>query len=86
MLGEGKLLYAKYSMGLWEKGAANLEQWQMQMIDGVIEKLDIQDGDRILDFGRGWGCLPNYILAKLPKFLGLKPRPSKTALISIKCK
>ncbi len=69
MLGDAKLIYPKYSMGLWEKGAANLEQWQMQMIDDVIEKLDIQEGDRILDFGGGWGCVPNYILAKLPNVL-----------------
>jgi cyclopropane-fatty-acyl-phospholipid synthase len=66
MLGGGKLIYPKYSMGLWEKGAANLEQSQMQMIEDVIEKLDIQDGDRILDFGGGWGCVPNYLLAKFP--------------------
>lgn len=66
MLGDGKLIYPKYSMGLWEKGAANLEQSQMQMIDDVIEKLDIQDGDNILDFGCGWGCVPNYILSKFP--------------------
>ncbi|MEP0848811.1 hypothetical protein [Trichocoleus sp. FACHB-40] len=26
MLGDGKLIYPKYSMALWEKGAANLEQ------------------------------------------------------------
>jgi len=73
MLGDAKLIYPKYSTGLWEKGAANLEQWQMQMIDDVIEKLDIQDGDRILDFGGGWGCVPNYILAKLPnvQFTGI---------------
>ncbi|HYW18795.1 MAG TPA: class I SAM-dependent methyltransferase [Nodularia sp. (in: cyanobacteria)] len=66
MLGEGKLIYPKYSMGLWEKGALNLEQSQIDMIDDVIEKLDIQDGDQILDFGCGWGCVPNYILSKFP--------------------
>ncbi|WP_414549706.1 SAM-dependent methyltransferase [Anabaena sp. CCY 0017] len=66
MLGEGKLIYPKYSMGLWEKGALNLEQSQIDMIDDVIEKLDIHDGDHILDFGCGWGCVPNYILAKFP--------------------
>ncbi|MEH1890166.1 MAG: class I SAM-dependent methyltransferase [Nostoc sp.] len=73
MLGDGKLIYPKYSMGLWEKGALNLEQSQMQMIDDVIEKLDIKDGDNILDFGCGWGCVPNYILSKFPnvKFTGL---------------
>jgi len=68
MLSDGKLIYPKYSMGLWEKGATHLEQWQMQMIDDVMEKLDIQDGDRILDFGGGWGCVRNYLLAKLPNF------------------
>jgi len=73
MLGDSKLIYPKYSMGLWEKGAANLEQSQIQMIDDVIEKLDIQDGDRILDFGCGWGCVPNYILSKFPnvQFTGI---------------
>jgi cyclopropane-fatty-acyl-phospholipid synthase len=60
-------------MGLWEKGAVNLEQSQMQMIDDIIEKLEIQDGDNILDFGCGWGCIPNYILSKFPnvRFTGL---------------
>lgn len=73
MLGDSKLIYPKYSMGLWENGAANLEASQIQMIDDVIEKLEIQDGDRILDFGCGWGCVPNYILSKFPnvQFTGI---------------
>ena len=48
MLGDWKLIYPKYSMGLWQKGAVNLEQSQMHMIDDMIEKLDIRDGDNIL--------------------------------------
>jgi len=73
MLGDGKLIYPKYSMGLWQKGAVNLEQSQMHMIDDMIEKLGIEDGDNILDFGCGWGCVPNYILSKFPncRFTGL---------------
>ncbi len=73
MLGDGKLIYPKYSMGLWEKGAANLEQSQTHMIDDMIEKLEIQNGDNILDFGCGWGCVPNYILSRFPdcRFTGL---------------
>ena len=73
MIGDWKVIYPKYSMGLWEKGAVDLEQSQMHMIDDVIEKLDIQDGDNILDFGCGWGCLPNYILSNFPnvRFTGL---------------
>ncbi len=73
MLGDGSLIYPKYSMGLWEQGAASLEQSQMHMIDDMIEKLEIQDGDNILDFGCGWGCVPNYILSRFPncRFTGL---------------
>jgi cyclopropane-fatty-acyl-phospholipid synthase len=73
MLGDGKLIYPKYSMGLWEKGAINLEQSQMHMIDDMIEKMDIRDGENILDFGCGWGCVPNYILSKFPnvRFTGV---------------
>lgn len=66
MLGDYPVIYPKYSMALWEKGAATLEQAQMDMIDDAIEKLEIKDGDRILDFGCGWGCVPNYILSKFP--------------------
>lgn len=66
MLGEGKLIYPKYTMALWEKGALNLEQAQMQMLDDVIEKVGIKDGDEILDLGCGWGSASHYILAKFP--------------------
>jgi cyclopropane-fatty-acyl-phospholipid synthase len=73
MLGDYPVVYPKYSMGLWENGAVNLEQSQAQMIDDLIEKLDIQDGDNILDFGCGWGCIGNYVLSKFPnvRFTGL---------------
>ncbi|MGB3759209.1 MAG: class I SAM-dependent methyltransferase [Rivularia sp. (in: cyanobacteria)] len=73
MLGDWSVIYPKYSMGLWEHGATDLEQSQMHMIDQVIERLEIVDGDRILDFGCGWGCVPNYILSKFPnvRFTGL---------------
>ncbi len=73
MLGDWPLIYPKYSTGFWEHGATDLETSQMHMIDQVIERLDIQDGDHILDFGCGWGCVPNYILSKFPnvRFTGL---------------
>lgn len=66
MLGDWPIIYPKYSMGWWEDGATDLESAQMQMIDRVIERLEIVDGDRILDFGCGWGCVPNYIMSKFP--------------------
>ena len=73
MIGDWPVIYPKYSMGLWENGATDLEQSQIQMLDQVIEKLAIVDGDHILDFGCGWGCVPNYIMSKFPnvRFTGL---------------
>jgi cyclopropane-fatty-acyl-phospholipid synthase len=73
MLGDSPVIYPKYSMGLWERGATNLEQSQIHMLDDLIEKLGIEDGDRILDFGCGWGCVANYIMSKFPnvQFTGL---------------
>lgn len=73
MLGDGPLIYPKYSTGFWEHGAEDLERSQMHMIDQVIERLGIEDGDNILDFGCGWGCVPNYIMSKFPnvRFTGL---------------
>jgi cyclopropane-fatty-acyl-phospholipid synthase len=64
MLGDWEPIYPKYSMGLWENGASDLEESQKQMIDQIIDRLGIEDGDHILDFGCGWGCVPNYILSK----------------------
>lgn len=66
MLGEDDLIYPKYSMALWEKRASNLRQAQMDMLDNLIEKANIRDGENILDLGCGWGSAANYILAKFP--------------------
>ncbi len=73
MLGDWQVIYPKYSMGLWENGAKDLEASQIAMLDVVIERLGIVDGDHILDFGCGWGCVPNYIMSKFPnvRFTGL---------------
>jgi len=73
MLGDWPIIYPKYSTGFWEHGAADLEASQMHMIDQVIERLGVTDGDHILDFGCGWGCVPNYIMSKFPnvRFTGL---------------
>jgi cyclopropane-fatty-acyl-phospholipid synthase len=73
MLGDWQVIYPKYSTGFWEDGATNLEESQMHMLDQVIERLEIVDGDHILDFGCGWGCVANYIMSKFPnvRFTGL---------------
>lgn len=66
MLGEGELLYPKYTMALWDKGAKNLEQAQIHMLEDALQKANIQDGDEVLDLGCGWGSAAHYILSKFP--------------------
>ena len=66
MLGESELMYPKYTMALWEQGASNLEQAQIAMLDDIIAKAEITDGEEILDLGCGWGSAANYILQKFP--------------------
>ncbi len=66
MLGDDPLIYPKYSMGLWENGAKNLRESQLQMIEDMITKMNIQDGEHILDIGCGWGCVANVLLSKFP--------------------
>lgn len=66
MLGESELMYPKYTMALWEKGAVNLEEAQIAMLEDAIAKAEIVDGDEILDIGCGWGSAANYLLQKFP--------------------
>ncbi len=66
MIGESWNILPKYTMALWEKGATNLEQAQINMLDDAINKLGIQDSDNILDLGCGWGSAVEYILRKFP--------------------
>ncbi|HEY9767630.1 MAG TPA: class I SAM-dependent methyltransferase [Coleofasciculaceae cyanobacterium] len=66
MLGESDVMYPKYTMALWEQGATNLEAAQIAMLDDLLEKAQIVDGDEILDIGCGWGSAANYILQKFP--------------------
>jgi cyclopropane-fatty-acyl-phospholipid synthase len=66
MMGDWPDVYPKYSMGLWEHGATDLRESQIHMMDQFVERAEIKDGDNILDFGCGWGCVANYILEKFP--------------------
>jgi cyclopropane-fatty-acyl-phospholipid synthase len=57
----------KYSMGLWESGASNLEEAQAAMMEDLCRKAGIRDGDVILDVGCGFGSFAGYVLRNYPK-------------------
>jgi cyclopropane-fatty-acyl-phospholipid synthase len=44
-----------YSCGVWNRGAATLAEAQQTKLDLVCTKLGLQEGERVLDVGCGWG-------------------------------
>ncbi len=48
-----------YSCGYWQN-AETLEQAQIDKLDMVCRKLNLEPGDHLLDIGCGWGALARY--------------------------
>ena len=47
--------HRQYSCGYWKKDTETLEDAQQNKIDHIIKKLDIKNGQKVLDVGCGWG-------------------------------
>ncbi len=47
-----------YSCAFFSEGAETLEQAQEEKLDTVARKLALQEGERVLDVGCGWGAFP----------------------------
>lgn len=47
-----------YSCAIFSRGAETLEQAQEEKLEMVARKLDVKEGDRVLDVGCGWGSFP----------------------------
>jgi len=44
-----------YSCAYWKEGTKTLEEAQQNKIDHIVKKLDIKEGQKILEVGCGWG-------------------------------
>ncbi len=58
--------YLKYSCGWFEEDTASLDEAEANMLELYIQRLDIQNNQRILDLGCGWGSFTLYAAAKFP--------------------
>jgi cyclopropane-fatty-acyl-phospholipid synthase len=47
-----------YSCAIFSRGAQTLEQAQDEKLETVARKLELKEGDRVLDVGCGWGGFP----------------------------
>jgi len=53
-----------YSCANFTKGATTLEEAQEEKLETVARKLELKEGDRVLDVGCGWGGFPLWAATK----------------------
>lgn len=58
--------HLKYSCALWEPGVADLGQAEEAMLDLYVRRAGLEDGQRVLDLGCGWGSLCLYLAKRFP--------------------
>jgi len=54
--------HRQYSCAYWKDGTKTLEEAQQNKINHIIKKLDIKNGQKILEVGCGWGGMAFEIL------------------------
>lgn len=59
--------HMKYSSGYWEPGVTDIETSEARMLELTCTRADIQDGQRILELGCGWGSLTLWMAARYPQ-------------------
>lgn len=57
----------KYSCGLWLADTTSLAEAEENMLSLYCKRASIEDGQRILDLGCGWGSLSLYLAERYPK-------------------
>ncbi|MGA0000604.1 MAG: SAM-dependent methyltransferase [Steroidobacteraceae bacterium] len=58
--------HLKYSCCLYPAGTTNLDEAEATMLALTAERAGLQDGDRILELGCGWGSLSLWMAAHFP--------------------
>lgn len=58
--------WRKYSCGLWSEGVGSLGRAEEEMLALTCARAGIEDGQRILDLGCGWGSLALYAAERYP--------------------
>jgi cyclopropane-fatty-acyl-phospholipid synthase len=59
--------HLKYSSALWGPGTRTLGDAEAAMLSLTCERATLEDGQRILELGCGWGSLTLYMAARCPR-------------------
>jgi cyclopropane-fatty-acyl-phospholipid synthase len=57
----------KYSCGYYRHSSESLDEAEANMLQLTAERARLQDGDRILELGCGWGSLSLWMAQRLPR-------------------
>jgi cyclopropane-fatty-acyl-phospholipid synthase len=70
-----------YSCGVFSRGATTLEEAQEQKLELVCSKLGLEDGQRVLDVGCGWGSFAIHAASRHgARVTGITLSPSQAEL------
>lgn len=56
----------KYSCAYWPPGVTTLDEAEQRMLELYVERAGLDDGQRILDLGCGWGSLTLFLAERFP--------------------
>lgn len=59
--------HRKYSCCLWNEGTETLDAAEESALEVTCRRAGIEDGQRVLDLGCGWGSLSLYMASKYPR-------------------
>jgi cyclopropane-fatty-acyl-phospholipid synthase len=57
----------KYSSGLWTDGVSTLDEAEEAMLALTCQRAELEDGQRVLELGCGWGSLSLWMAEKYPR-------------------
>jgi cyclopropane-fatty-acyl-phospholipid synthase len=77
----------KYSSGLWAEGVTALDDAEQAMLRLTCERARIEDGQKILELGCGWGSLSLWLAEHYPRarITGVSNSASQRAYIEDQC-
>jgi cyclopropane-fatty-acyl-phospholipid synthase len=58
--------HLKYSSGYWKQGVTALDESEEDMLNLTCQRAELQDGQRILECGCGWGSLSLFMATHFP--------------------
>ncbi len=58
--------HMKYSCGLWQEGTRDLEEAEARMLELSCRRAELENGQRVLELGCGWGALSLWMAENYP--------------------